>query len=91
MSRGPGGEAGAVTMVFAVTGMHCASCGLLVDDVVEDLAGVARSATDVTAGRTVVTLAEGAAVEPSAVAQAIAEIGYSARPTEPDPTPGGVG
>jgi copper chaperone len=91
MSRGPGGEAGAVTLVFAVEGMHCASCGLLVDDVVEDLAGVARSATDVTAGRTVVTLAQGVVVEPSVVAQAIAEIGYSARPAGSDPTPGGVG
>lgn len=73
------GDRGA-QIVLSVAGMHCASCGLLVDDVVEDLPGVARSATDVTAGRTLVTLAEGAVVEPRVVAEAIAELGYSAHP-----------
>lgn len=72
-------EASGAQMVVSVGGMHCASCGLLVDDVLEDLPGVARSATDVTAGRTLVTLAEGALVEPWVVAEAIAELGYTAR------------
>jgi Cu+-exporting ATPase len=66
-------------MVFSVGGMHCASCGLLVDDVVGDLPGVIRSATDVNAGRTVVTTREGAVVEPGVVVEAITELGYAAR------------
>ena len=67
-------------MVFAVAGMHCASCGLLIDDVVEDLAGVISSATDVRAGRTVVTVTSGAGVDPTRIAEAIAGAGYTARP-----------
>lgn len=59
--------------------MHCASCGLLIDEVLDDLPGVARSATDVTAGRTVVTPAAGAVVEPRVMAEAITELGYTAR------------
>lgn len=66
-------------LVFAVEGMHCPSCGLLIDDVVEDLAGVSSSATDVGAGRTVVAVAEGGEVDPEAVIAAIAEAGYRAR------------
>lgn len=66
-------------MVFAVEGMHCASCGLLIDDFVEDVPGVASSATDIRAGRTVVTLAEGASVDPVTVTEAISEAGYTAR------------
>lgn len=76
--RAPGDGGGQI--VLSVAGMHCASCGLLIDDVLEVLPGVARSATDVTAGRTLVTLAEGAVVEPRVVAEAIAELGYTARP-----------
>lgn len=43
------------TATFVVRGMHCASCGMLIDEVVEDLAGVVASATSVRRGRTVVT------------------------------------
>ena len=67
-------------LVFAVEGMHCASCGLLIDDLVEELSGVASSTTHVPSGRTVVACANGAAVDPAAVAAAIAEAGYRARP-----------
>lgn len=68
------------TLVFAVEGMHCASCGLLIDDFVEELPGVTSSATHVPSGRTVVGLADGAAVDSAAIAAAIAEAGYRARP-----------
>lgn len=71
------------TIVFAVDGMHCASCGLLIDDIVEDLPGVASSATDIKAGRTTVTLADGGAVGPVDIAEAILEAGYTARLHEP--------
>lgn len=43
------------TVTFAVKGMHCASCGILIDEVVEDLDGVSTSATSVRRNRTVVT------------------------------------
>jgi len=44
-----------VTATFVVTGMHCPSCGMLIDEVVEDVAGVVASATSVQRGRKVVT------------------------------------
>ena len=75
------------TMVFAVDGMHCASCGLLIDDYVEDLPGVASSTTDVPSSRTVVALAAGADVDPAVIAAAIAEAGYEARPLACHSTP----
>lgn len=68
---------GARTMVFAVEGMHCASCGLLVDEVVEEVTGVVSSATDVRAGRTVVTV--GVDVDSATVVTAIDGAGYAAR------------
>lgn len=43
------------TATFVVRGMHCASCGMLIDEVVEDLAGVVTSATSARRGRTIVT------------------------------------
>ena len=67
-------------LVFAVEGMRCASCGLLIDELVEEVPGVASSTTHVPNGRTVVACADGADVDPAAVAAAIAEAGYRARP-----------
>lgn len=61
---------------YRVTGMHCASCGLLVDDTLEDLPGIVSSSTDVRANCTVV---EGD-VNDSVVMAAIAELGYQAVP-----------
>ncbi|MFD5144445.1 cation transporter [Streptomyces sp. NPDC058401] len=63
-------------MEFTVTGMHCNSCGLLIDDEVEELAGVAASATSVRRGRTVVDTDR--PVDPAAVIAAIASAGYAA-------------
>lgn len=67
---------GTVTLTFDVTGMHCASCGLLVDDVLEDLVGVHRSQTDSRRGRTVVVTEPSTAT--SEIVAAIAEAGYHA-------------
>ena len=67
------------TLVFTVDGMHCASCGLLIDDLVEEVPGVASSTTHVRTGRTVVACAAGVDVDPAVVAAAIAEAGYQAR------------
>ena len=68
------------TLIFVVEGMHCASCGLLVDDLVVEVPGVASSTTHVPSGRTVVAVADGAPGDAAAVAAAIAEAGYLARP-----------
>lgn len=43
-----------VTAVLDVEGMHCASCGMLIDDALEDLDGVTRAQTSVREGRTTV-------------------------------------
>lgn len=67
---------GNTRMEFAVTGMHCASCGLLIDDEVEELAGVVASATSIRTGRTVVET--DGSVDPAAVVAAIASAGYAA-------------
>ncbi|MFJ7272245.1 cation transporter [Streptomyces sp. NPDC099050] len=63
-------------MEFTVTGMHCDSCGLLIDDEVEELAGVVASATSVRRGRTVVDADR--PLDPAAVIAAIASAGYRA-------------
>lgn len=64
-------------MTFAVAGMHCASCGLLIDDAVEELGGVERCDTDSRRGRTVVVADPTVATADDVVA-AIATAGYRA-------------
>lgn len=65
-------------IVLAVTGMSCASCGLLIDDAVEDLPGVTRSHTDTRTDRTTVELDDSGTVAEHVIA-AIAAEGYQAR------------
>lgn len=67
-----------VTYIFAIEGMHCASCGLLVDDALEDLAGVERTSTSVKHARTVV-VADPARCTPVDVMAGIAAVGYESR------------
>ena len=67
------------TAAFVVSGMHCASCGMLIDETVEELDGVASSATDARRGRTVVRF-DPAATSPEAIAAAVAAAGYAAAP-----------
>jgi len=61
---------------FTVEGMHCASCTLLIDEVLEDLDGVHRSATSLRKRRTVVDY-DPSFCTPEAVVAAIAEAGYT--------------
>ncbi len=68
------------TLSFTVTGMHCNSCGLLIDDSVEELPGVQSSTTDVARGICTVTLADDAPTGPAEVTAAITEAGYTAVP-----------
>ncbi|MFE1809894.1 heavy-metal-associated domain-containing protein [Streptomyces sp. NPDC059533] len=61
-------------MTFAVSGMHCNSCGLLIDDAVEELPGVTTSTTDIRTERTIVECA--GPVDPELILNAITEAGY---------------
>jgi copper chaperone CopZ len=65
------------TLTFRVEGMHCASCGMLIDDTLEDLPGVRRSITSMKAGRTTVEI-DTAVCRPTDVIASITEAGYQA-------------
>lgn len=64
---------------FEVTGMHCGSCGLLIDDALADLPGVISSRTSVKNARASVDI-EPAQLDESAIVTAVAELGYQATP-----------
>ncbi|MGH2725785.1 MAG: heavy-metal-associated domain-containing protein [Actinomycetota bacterium] len=64
--------------MFKVTGMHCGSCGMLIDDAVEELPGVESSETDVRKGSTTVVHDE--SLSQKAIVEAIVAVGYSAEP-----------
>jgi copper chaperone CopZ len=68
---------GSVTHTFAVEGMHCGSCALLIGDVLEDLSGVRSTATSMKRGRTVVEVDPDGCGPPDIIA-AIAGLGYQA-------------
>ena len=63
------------TVVIEVTGMHCASCSILIDDCVEDVAGVVSSQTSLKTGQCVAVVAD--SVTDADVLAAVAEAGYS--------------
>jgi copper chaperone len=65
--------------VFQVEGMHCGSCSLLIDDALEDLAGVLSTQTVMKKGRRTVEL-DGSRTTPDDVVRAIEELGYRASP-----------
>lgn len=64
-------------LAFAVEGMHCASCTLLIDEVLEDLDGVHRSTTKLRKRRAVVDV-DPTVCTPERIVIAIAEAGYTA-------------
>lgn len=66
------------TYSFTVTGMQCSDCGVLIDEALEEVAGVHRSQTSVLAGRTVVDV-DPAVADPDTLAAVIASIGYTVR------------
>jgi copper chaperone CopZ len=63
------------TVTIAITGMHCASCGILVDDCMEDVDGVLSSQTDLKSGRCVAIVTD--EVNDAALLAAVAEAGYA--------------
>ena len=62
-------------VTIEVSGMHCAACGLLIDDVMLDVDGVRTSVTDTRSGCCRVTVDDG--VEDAALLGAVIEAGYS--------------
>jgi copper chaperone len=70
------------TLTCWVQGMQCGSCGLLIDDAVEDVEGVHRLETSVKAKLTTVGL-DLQRCRPADVVAAIAEAGYTAHPDDP--------
>ncbi len=70
------------TVTFAITGMHCASCGLLIDDCLLDVDGVADARTSLKTERTVVQADD--SVGDADLVAAIVEAGYTATVVEHD-------
>jgi copper chaperone len=64
---------------LAVAGMHCASCGLLIDETLEELPGVISSSTNLRKETTTVEYDPGQ-TSPAVIAEEISRLGYSARP-----------
>jgi len=63
------------TITVEITGMHCASCGILVDDCLEDVDGVVTSQTSTKTGRCVAVVED--FVPDAAVLAAVVEAGYT--------------
>ena len=68
------------TRTFAIDGMHCVSCTMLLDEILEDLDGVHRSTTSLRRRRTVVEY-DATTCTPEIVVTAISEAGYTGTPT----------
>lgn len=67
------------THAWRVTGMHCTSCSILIDEAVVELDGVASSTTSLKKQLTTVTL-DPTRCEPDQVADVIRAAGYQATP-----------
>ena len=63
------------TITVEITGMHCASCGILVDDCLEDVAGVVTSETSTKTGQCVAVVEDH--VRDDDVLAAVEEAGYT--------------
>lgn len=62
-----------------VGGMHCSSCGMLIDDALEDLPGVVSASTNARRKRTRVEF-DPSATDLDAIARTITELGYTVEP-----------
>ncbi|MFE9689645.1 cation transporter [Micromonospora sp. NPDC005806] len=71
-----------VTYTLTVQGMHCASCGMLIDETVEKVDGVVSSTTSVRTGMAKVAVDPGRC-SPADVVAAIGDAGYTARLERP--------
>jgi len=64
-------------MTFDITGMHCPSCGMLIDEELEIVPGVLRSVTSLRRGQTVVEV-DADRMSAADVVTAITAAGYQA-------------
>lgn len=70
-------------VVLKVEGMHCSSCGLLIDDELEDVPGVRSARTDVRNARSTIRLEEGTTVDTDTLVAAVQRAGdYKAWPAD---------
>ena len=67
------------TCTLTITGMHCASCGILVDEELETLDGVTRSTTDARRGVATVEF-DPDRITVNHLVAAVAAAGYTATP-----------
>lgn len=67
------------TQTLAVEGMHCSSCGMLIDEALEDLPGVASSSTSMRKARTEVDY-DPSVTSLDVIASTLAELGYAVKP-----------
>lgn len=71
-----------ISVELAIDGMHCASCGLLIDETVEELEGVEECSTDLRRRRSRIAF-DPNQVTAEEITAAIGEVGYEARPLPP--------
>lgn len=64
-------------VTLAVTGMHCNSCGMLIDDALEELSGVRHARTNVRKGLTRVD--HDGKVSAAKLIKVVSGLGYQAR------------
>lgn len=68
------------TLTLNVTGMHCGSCGMLIDDALEELPGVSAARTNVRKGTTVIE--HDGKVATKRLLKTVAKLGYRAQPAD---------
>ncbi|MFD3928312.1 heavy-metal-associated domain-containing protein [Streptomyces sp. NPDC058614] len=67
-------------VILEIEGMHCSSCGMLIDDELEEVPGVRSARTDVRRGRSIVRLKDAASVDTDLLIKAVQVAGdYTAR------------
>lgn len=73
------------THAWQVSGMHCSSCSILIDEAIEELDGVTSATTSLKKRLTTVSL-DPTRCDPDQVADAIRAAGYQATPTTEETT-----
>lgn len=68
------------THLWHVSGMHCSSCSILIDEAIEELDGVTSATTSLKRKLTTVNL-DPTRCDPDQVVEAIRAAGYQATPT----------
>lgn len=67
-------------VTFGISGMHCGSCALLIDDALEDVPGVISTRTSIKGGGRSVVELDTDLVAVADVVATITQLGYQAAP-----------